>query len=132
MGIEPTRPAWKAGILPLNYTRTYSIFGGHFSTAYISYHKQRSLSILFFNFFEIFFAPSKQQKIVLKSRKQLSRGQIRVTALSTSKTILFAEVDLNVHNDREILELFCKLFSTAVFNVVVLKSLSYVFLLLLV
>ena len=22
MGIEPTRPAWKAGILPLNYTRT--------------------------------------------------------------------------------------------------------------
>ena len=24
MGIEPTRPAWKAGILPLNYTRTVS------------------------------------------------------------------------------------------------------------
>ena len=23
MGIEPTRPAWKAGILPLNYTRTF-------------------------------------------------------------------------------------------------------------
>ena len=23
MGIEPTRPAWKAGVLPLNYTRTY-------------------------------------------------------------------------------------------------------------
>ena len=23
MGIEPTRPAWKAGILPLNYTRKY-------------------------------------------------------------------------------------------------------------
>gem|GEM_PF-6032163 len=22
MGVEPTRPAWKAGILPLNYTRT--------------------------------------------------------------------------------------------------------------
>ena len=21
MGIEPTQPAWKAGILPLNYTR---------------------------------------------------------------------------------------------------------------
>ena len=21
MGVEPTRPAWKAGILPLNYTR---------------------------------------------------------------------------------------------------------------
>ncbi len=23
MGIEPTRPAWKAGILPLNYTRIF-------------------------------------------------------------------------------------------------------------
>ena len=22
MGIEPTYPAWKAGVLPLNYTRT--------------------------------------------------------------------------------------------------------------
>ena len=25
MGIEPTRPAWKAGILPLNYTRISAI-----------------------------------------------------------------------------------------------------------
>ena len=24
MGIEPTRPAWKAGILPLNYTRIFA------------------------------------------------------------------------------------------------------------
>ena len=24
MGIEPTRPAWKAGVLPLNYTRIHS------------------------------------------------------------------------------------------------------------
>lgn len=23
MGIEPTQPAWKAGILPLNYTRIF-------------------------------------------------------------------------------------------------------------
>jgi hypothetical protein len=23
MGIEPTRPAWKAGVLPLNYTRIF-------------------------------------------------------------------------------------------------------------
>jgi hypothetical protein len=23
MGIEPTQPAWEAGILPLNYTRKY-------------------------------------------------------------------------------------------------------------
>ena len=26
MGIEPTRPAWKAGILPLNYTRKRSFY----------------------------------------------------------------------------------------------------------
>ena len=26
MGIEPTRPAWKAGILPLNYTRMDDVF----------------------------------------------------------------------------------------------------------
>ena len=26
MGIEPTRPAWKAGILPLNYTRMDGAF----------------------------------------------------------------------------------------------------------
>ena len=25
MGIEPTRPAWKAGILPLNYTRNCAV-----------------------------------------------------------------------------------------------------------
>ena len=25
MGIEPTYPAWKAGVLPLNYTRKYSV-----------------------------------------------------------------------------------------------------------
>ncbi len=25
MGIEPTRPAWKAGVLPLNYTRTENV-----------------------------------------------------------------------------------------------------------
>ena len=24
MGIEPTQPAWKAGVLPLNYTRIFS------------------------------------------------------------------------------------------------------------
>ena len=25
MGIEPTYPAWKAGVLPLNYTRKHSV-----------------------------------------------------------------------------------------------------------
>ena len=29
-GIEPSRPAWKAGVLPLNYTRTQSKQNTHF------------------------------------------------------------------------------------------------------
>ena len=31
MGIEPTQPAWKAGILPLNYTRR----NGHYYNQYL-------------------------------------------------------------------------------------------------
>ena len=31
MGIGPTRPAWKAGILPLNYTRIHARFNQHAS-----------------------------------------------------------------------------------------------------
>ena len=27
MGIEPTSPAWKAGALPLSYTRNYAFVG---------------------------------------------------------------------------------------------------------
>ncbi len=33
MGIEPTRPAWKAGILPLNYTRKHV---GYYNTLFFS------------------------------------------------------------------------------------------------
>ena len=36
MGIEPTRPAWKAGILPLNYTRMGGVFS-HISFSILSY-----------------------------------------------------------------------------------------------
>ena len=28
MGIEPTYPAWKAGVLPLNYTRIFNLGSG--------------------------------------------------------------------------------------------------------
>ena len=36
MGIEPTRPAWKAGILPLNYTRIFSFHNAdYFNTTQI-------------------------------------------------------------------------------------------------
>ena len=42
MGIEPTRPAWKAGILPLNYTRitlTIKKFTIEGSSCQYSYHE---------------------------------------------------------------------------------------------
>ena len=42
MGIEPTRPAWKAGILPLNYTRKFN--------ALLLYHIIRQLSRAFLIF----------------------------------------------------------------------------------
>ena len=47
MGIEPTQPAWKAGILPLNNTRV--------SSTVILYHSTSALSIPFLNFFDIKF-----------------------------------------------------------------------------
>ena len=39
MGIEPTRPAWKAGILPLNYTRI-STYSGTVSLYRLPYFKR--------------------------------------------------------------------------------------------
>ena len=41
MGIEPTYPAWKAGVLPLNYTRI--------SRWKLSYHKTFENANTFFN-----------------------------------------------------------------------------------
>ena len=57
MGIGPTRPAWKAGILPLNYTRT--LIAHPFFNAIRVYHKRprrvKNFGPLFANFFhEIF------------------------------------------------------------------------------
>ena len=46
MGIGPTRPAWKAGILPLNYTRTSTAF-----TLYIVAKKSQQFYTAFFDFF---------------------------------------------------------------------------------
>ena len=54
MGIEPTRPAWKAGILPLNYTRigtvpgTVSLFILPRATAFVNsfFPKKRGQTIL--------------------------------------------------------------------------------------
>ena len=48
MGIEPTRPAWKAGILPLNYTRI-STYSGTVSLYRLPYFKR--FVNTFFRFF---------------------------------------------------------------------------------
>ena len=51
MGIEPTCSAWKADILPLNYTR------GFLSDACLLYQFKGGLSTYIFDFFEnVFFA----------------------------------------------------------------------------
>ena len=41
MGIEPTYPAWKAGVLPLNYTRRLFIFSCLLKTKVIILYKIR-------------------------------------------------------------------------------------------
>ena len=57
MGIEPTYPAWKAGVLPLNYTRI-SLFSRHACIRslqrYWVYLITHSLSTGNFNFFKLF------------------------------------------------------------------------------
>ena len=48
MGIEPTRPAWKAGILPLNYTRISTLY------YYITFFSVcQALSQIFFEKFTV-------------------------------------------------------------------------------
>ena len=57
MGIEPTRPAWKAGILPLNYTRMGSEFNFHVSLDMIPYFA-RSCQSFFYAFWFISLKPA--------------------------------------------------------------------------
>ena len=45
MGIEPTYPAWKAGVLPLNYTRTARALQPKDDTT-----GEQALSIIFYFF----------------------------------------------------------------------------------
>ena len=53
MGIEPTYPAWKAGVLPLNYTRTTNCLCLSHQRRLVSMMKLH-LSTLFLNFFYFF------------------------------------------------------------------------------
>ena len=65
MGIGPTRPAWKAGILPLNYTRISSHFTVASSTLVYNSIKKLNCQIFFRGFFkknQIFFTLTKIYK----------------------------------------------------------------------
>ena len=50
MGIGPTRPAWKAGILPLNYTRISSHFGAASTTLVYNSTYKRNCQTIFADF----------------------------------------------------------------------------------
>ena len=54
MGIEPTYPAWKAGVLPLNYTRTACCLCISVGSTNIVYMMKLYLSTLNLNFFYFF------------------------------------------------------------------------------
>lgn len=60
MGIEPTRSAWKAEVLPLNYIRIYV---SRCLQRLVLYHTHPSLSIPFFPFFD-FLTPNAKIKRV--------------------------------------------------------------------
>ncbi len=50
MGIEPTRPAWKAGILPLNYTRQWLVQNCHtIISHYVSIVKSKNKNFFVFS-----------------------------------------------------------------------------------
>ena len=51
MGIEPTQPAWKAGVLPLNYTRTVSL-----NTSSVAYNTTgfTGCQVFFWRFFTFY------------------------------------------------------------------------------
>ena len=62
MGIEPTCSAWKADILPLNYTRIFILFLVPFSVGFIIILHPNINVNTFFEFFFIFF------KFIVKGR----------------------------------------------------------------
>ena len=76
MGIEPTYPAWKAGVLPLNYTRIFICFLSLSHRQDVSYNIRINLSI---SFLKKILKISKVRILVERNgRKPPSAGGIRV------------------------------------------------------
>ena len=99
MGIEPTYPAWKAGVLPLNYTRTIGVTGFEPATSWSQTRRSsqaephpdvllfitltRDARIIisytlqyvnnYFNFFYIFFMQVSEPLILRGFRRKKSR-----------------------------------------------------------
>ena len=67
MGIEPTRPAWKAGVLPLNYTRILScaLFSLNIISLVFGFVKHLFYHFLSFIFITLHISTKKQQQISL-------------------------------------------------------------------
>ena len=61
MGIEPTQPAWKAGILPLNNTRVWCLIIITHSNRFVNTFLKSFLN--FFNFFRTLAYPKKQARV---------------------------------------------------------------------
>ena len=47
MGIEPTYPAWKAGVLPLNYTRVHRAYYEHRNASNIICESEENVNLFF-------------------------------------------------------------------------------------
>ena len=78
MGIEPTYPAWKAGVLPLNYTRTACCLCISVASTKISIYDETVFVNTKFKFFSIFF------NNIYKS----SSGKQFVTQIKSSVSLL--------------------------------------------
>ncbi len=87
MGIEPTCPAWKAGVLPLNYTRKINILFAVCSQRKLLYLGKLQLSTIFFI----------NQKGACHSVKQSGRRPFKIRCLlmiARKKTYRFAKDQL--------------------------------------
>ena len=71
MGIEPTYPAWKAGVLPLNYTRTLCYVLLFTAATMISIPDNHSFVNTIFEFFYFFI---QVKKFTLTRRKRKTEG----------------------------------------------------------
>ena len=75
MGIEPTYPAWKAGVLPLNYTRTACCLCISVASTKISIYDETvfvNTKFKFFYFFNNIYKSSSDKQFVTQIKSSVS------------------------------------------------------------